>query len=307
MRPETAGDPMTGVKWTRKTTQRIARALRREGIAVGRSTVGRLLKQLGFRLRVNHKKRSTAAPQDRDRQFRVIRRRRNRFARAQDPILSIDCKKKELVGNFANAGAAWTSQRIDTLATDFRSDATGWAVPYGLYDTEANRGLVVVGTCRETPSFVTDCVATWWQLEGRRRYPHSRRLLILADGGGGNRATCHVWHAGLQSKLCDRYGLTVTVAHYPPGASKWNPVEHRLFSRLSANWRGEPLTTFEKILKFIRTTTTETGLKVRATLNPRAYRKTVTASPAEIEALSLKKHKVLPQWNYTLSPRPASK
>ena len=166
MQPETAGDPMTGVKWTRKTTERLATALRRQGIAVGRSTVGRLLKQMDFRLRVNHKKRSTAAPQDRDRQFRVIRRRRNRFARARDPIVSIDCKKKELVGNFTNAGAAWTHHRIETLATDFRSDATGCAVPYGLYDTEANRGLVVVGTCRETPSFVTDCVATWWKTEG---------------------------------------------------------------------------------------------------------------------------------------------
>ncbi len=307
MRPDTAGDPMTGLKWTRKTTERVARALQRQGLAVGRSTVGRLLKQMDFRLRVNHKKRSTAAPQDRDRQFRVIRRRRNRFAGARDPIVSIDCKKKELVGNFANAGAAWTQQATTTLATDFRSDATGVAVPYGLYDTEANRGVVVVGTSRETPTFVTDCVATWWKTEGRRRYPTSRHLLILADGGGGNRATGHVWHTGLHTKLCDRYGLTVTVSHYPPGASKWNPVEHRLFSRISRNWQGEPLETLETVLKFIRTTTTDTGLKVRAVLNPRSYPKTVKASPEEVESLSLKRHRILPQWNYTLTPRAASK
>ena len=283
------------------------KALRQQGIAVGRSTVGRLLTQMDFRRRVNHKKRSTAAPKDRDQQFRVIGRRRNRFARARDPIVSIDCKKKELVGNFTNAGAAWKQHRIETLATDFRSDATGVAVPYGLYDTEANRGLVVVGTGRETPTFVTDCVATWWKTEGRKRYPTSRRLLILADGGGGNRATCHVWHTGLQAKLCDRYGLTVTVSHYPPGASKWNPIEHRLFSRLSTNWQGEPLETFEKVLKFIRTTTTDTGLRVRGMLNARCYPKAVKASADEVESLSLKKHRILPQWNYTLTPRAMSK
>ena len=307
MQPETAGDPMTGLKWTRKTTERIAKALRQQGIAVGRSTVGRLLTQMDFRLRVNHKKRSTAAPKDRDQQFRVIGRRRNRFARARDPIVSIDCKKKELVGNFTNAGAAWKQHRIETLATDFRSDATGVAVPYRLYDTEANRGLVVVGTCRETPTFVTDCVATWWKTEGRKRYPTSRRLLILADGGGGNRATCHVWHTGLQAKLCDRYGLTVTVSHYPPGASKWNPIEHRLFRRISTNWQGEPLETFEKVLKFIRTTTTDTGLRVRGMLNARCDPKAVKASADEVESLSLKKHRILPQWNYTLTPRAMSK
>ena len=307
MQPDTAGDPMTGLKWTRKTTERIANALRRQGIAVGRSTVGRLLKQMDFRLRVNHKKRSTAAPKDRDRQFRVIRRRRNRFARARDPVVSIDCKKKELVGNFTNAGAAWKQHRIETLATDFRSDATGFAVPYGLYDTEANRGLVVVGTCRETPTFVTDCVATWWKTEGSKRYPTSRRLLILADGGGGNRATGHVWHAGLQTKFCDPYGLTITVSHYPPGTSKWNPIEHRLFSRISTNWQGEPLETFETVLKFIRSTTTDTGLRVRAMLNAGCYPKTVKVSVEEVKSLSLKKHRILPQWNYTLTPRAMSK
>jgi len=306
MEPETAGDPMTELKWTRKTTEKIARALQRHGISVGRSTVSRLLKQMDFRLRVNHKKRSTASPKDRDRQFLVIRRRRNRFTRSGDPILSIDCKKKELIGNFKNKGAAWKQKATETLATDFRSDAEGFAVPYGLYDTEANRGLVVVGTNRETPTFAADCVATWWKLEGSKRYPKSRRLLILADGGGGNRATCAVWHAGLQEKLCDRYGLTVTVTHYPPGASKWNPVEHRLFSRVSANWQGEPLETHEKLLKFVRTTTTDTGLKVRATLNTRDYPKGVKAAPEVQESLSLSKHRVLPKWNYTITPRAMS-
>lgn len=306
MKPETAGDPIEGLKWTRKTTDKIAKALRRHGIQVSRNTVGRLLKQMNFRLRVNHKKRSTASPKERDRQFRVIRRRRNAFASAGDPIVSVDCKKKELVGDFRNDGAAWKQKRVETLATDYRSDAKGVAVPYGLYDPEGNRGLVVLGTSRETPAYAADCVATWWQTEGIKRYPESKRLLILADGGGGNRSTSTVWHAHLQRKLCDKQGITVTVAHYPPGTSKWNPVEHFLFSRISANWRGEPLNSYEKTLKFIRTTKTETGLKVRALLNTKTYSTGVKISPEELETLALRRHRVLPKWNYTITPRGAS-
>lgn len=306
MQLETAGDPMSGLKWTRKTTAKISKALRRHGINVGRNTVAKLLKQMDFRLRVNHKKRSTACPKDRDRQFRLIRRRRNAFARTGDPILSIDCKKKEPVGNFKNSGVAWKQKAIETLANDFRSDAKGLAVPYGLYDTEANRGLVVVGTSRETPTFVVDCIVKWWQLEGCKRYTDSKRLLILADGGGGNRSTCHLWRALLQRKLCNRYGLTVTVSHYPPGTSKWNPVEHRLFSPISANWQGEPLESYEKILNFIRTTTSDTGLKVRAFQNSRDYPKGVKLSANEVQNFSVRKHRILPKWNYTFTPQSMS-
>lgn len=307
MRPDTAGDPMNGLKWTRKTTAKIAKTLRKHGIRVSRGTVGRLLKQMDFRLRVNHKKRSTASPKNRDRQFRLIKRRRNAFARSGDPVISIDCKKKELIGDFKNKGTAWKQQAIETLATDYRSDAKGIAVPYGLYDTQADRGLVVVGTSRETPAFAADCVAKWWQLEGRKRYPESHHILILADGGGGNRSTSHIWRAGLQQKLCDRYGLTVTVCHYPPGASKWNPVEHRLFGPISRNWRGEPLVSYEKTLKFIRTTKTDTGLKVRATLNSVDYPIGVRITAEQLEALSIRRNRVLPKWNYTLSPKFLSK
>lgn len=306
MLPDTAGDPITGLKWTRKTRTKIAKALCKHGVRVSPGTVGRLLKLMGYRLRVNHKKRSTASPKNRDRQFRVIKRRRTAFARSGDPVISVDCKKKELIGEFKNNGTAWKEQAVETLATDYRSDAEGIAVPYGLYDTQANRGLVVVGTSRETPTFATDCVAKWWQLEGRRRYPDSRRLLILADGGGGNRSTSHVWRVGLQQKLCDTYGLTVTVCHYPPGASKWNPVEHRLFGPISKNWQGEPLASYEKALKFIRTTKTETGLQVRAIMNTRHYPKGVKIPAEEIEALSVRRNRVLPEWNYTVSPRPMS-
>lgn len=307
MKSETAGDPMSGLKWTHKTTAKIAEALNRHGIRVGRNTVGRLLKQMGFRLRVNHKKRSTASPENRDRQFRIIRRRRNAFARRSDPVLSVDCKKRELVGNFKNAGSTWTQTATETLATDFRSDASGVAVPYGLYDTEENRGLIVIGTCRETPTFAVDCVRRWWQMEGRHRYPERKRLLILADGGGGNGSTCHAWRAELQKKICDEFGLTVTVSHYPPGTSKWNPIEHRLFSRVSANWQGEPLESYEKALKFLRTTTTASGLKVRAVLNTGDYPKGVKIAREEMEELLVRKHRILPKWNYTITPRLMSK
>ncbi len=303
MKPDTAGDPINGLKWTRKTTRKISEALKPMGIKVGRNTVGRLLKEMDFRLRVNHKKRSTASPPERDRQFRRIKSMRNAFALKGDPIVSIDSKKKELVGNFKNAGAAWKDKAIETLDHDFRSLALGIAIPYGLYDPVLNRGYVVVGTSKETPEFAVDCLVNWWRLEGQKHYPHSKRLLVLADGGGGNASNSRVWRARLQSKFCDRFGIAITVCHYPPGTSKWNPVEHFLFSYISKNWEGEPLETYEKVLKYIRTTTTETGLKVRAQFNSKTYKKGVSISDEEMESLCIQKYPRLPKWNYTINPR----
>jgi hypothetical protein len=303
MEHETAGDPMSGLKWTRKTTKKISEALKRAGIHVSRNTVARLLTQMDFRLRVNHKKRSRVCAPDRDKQFRYIKRTRRAFAQLGVPVMSIDSKKRELVGNFKNAGVAWKQKAVETLDHDFPSDAEGVAIPYGLYDTEANRGFVVVGTSRETPAFAVDCLVKWWQLEGRKRYPNTERILILADCGGGNGSRSRVWKARLQSEFCDRYGLKVTVCHYPPGASKWNPVEHRLFSRISSNWEGEPLESYEKILKFIRTTTTDTGLKVRASLNKKNYPTGGRIADQEMKTLRIKTHTTRPKWNYTISPR----
>lgn len=303
MKPDTAGDPINGLKWTRKTTKKIAEALKTMGIHLGRNTVGRLLKEIDFRLRVNHKKRSTASPPQRDKQFRRIKRMRNTFARKGDPIVSIDSKKKELVGNFSNAGAAWKHKAIETWDHDFRSLALGIAIPYGLYDPVRNRGYVVVGTSKETPEFAVDCLVNWWRLEGQKHYPNSKRLLILADGGGGNASNSRVWRARLQSKFCDRFGIAITVCHYPPGTSKWNPIEHFLFSHISKNWQGEPLDTYEKVLKYIRTTTTETGLKVRAQLNRKTYMKGVSISDEEMESLCIQKYPRLPKWNYNIKPR----
>ena len=303
MEPDTAGDPISGVKWTRKTTTKISEALGKIGIQVSRNTVGKLLKEVNFRLRANHKKRSTASPRDRDKQFKRIKRMRNAFALKEEPIISIDSKKKELVGNFKNAGVAWKQKALETLDHDFPSLAEGTAIPYGLYDPTLNRGFVVVGTSRETPDFAVDCLVSWWLLEGKKNYPLSKRLLILADGGGGNASNSRVWKARLQSSFCDRFGIAITVCHFPPGTSKWNPVEHFLFSYISKNWAGEPLETYEKVLKYIRTTTTKTGLKVRAQLNTKVYKKGVSISDDEMDSLCIQKHPHLTKWNYTIKPR----
>ena len=303
MKPETAGDPISGLKWTRKSTAKISKALGQIGIQVGRNTVGKLLKAINFRLRVNHKKRSTASPHDRDKQFKRIKRMRHTFTLRGEPIISIDAKKRELVGHFKNAGVAWKQEAIETFDHDFRSLAEGIAIPYGLYDPILNRGFVVLGTSKETPDFAVDCLVSWWLLEGKKQYLHSKRLLILADGGGGNASNSRVWKAHLQSKFCDRFGIAITVCHYPPGTSKWNPIEHFLFSHISKNWAGEPLETYEKVLKFIRTTSTETGLKVRAQLNTKIYQKGVSISNEEMKHLCLRKHPKLPKWDYTINPR----
>jgi len=302
MEHETAGDPITGLKWTHKTTEKIATELSSLGIAVSARTVAKLLKRMGFSLRVNHKKRSNGSPQQRDAQFVYISELRERFAGEANPVISVDSKKKELVGQFKNSGTAWHQEPVLVNDHDFRSDADGIAIPYGIYDLRSNRGTVFVGTTHDTPEFAVDAVERWWRGEGRKRYPNSSNLAILADGGGSNGSRCRFWKHALQQKLCDRHGLEVTVAHYPPGASKWNPIEHRLFSEVSKNWAGRPLDGYETILNYLRTTTTSTGLRVKAHLVRKSYRKGKKISNAEMKKLPIKKHDVHPQWNYTLSP-----
>ena len=302
MEHETAGDPITGLRWTRKTTEKIATELRALGIEVSARTVAKLLKQMDFSLRVNHKKKSNGSAQDRDAQFANIADLREDFAASGDPLISIDTKKKELVGSFCNSGRAWNQRPIVVNDHDFRSLGVGMAVPYGIYDPLANRGTVFVGMSHDTPQFAVENVEKWWRQEGRERYRHSTRLGILADGGGSNGSRCRAWKYGLYHELARRHDLTVTVAHFPPGASKWNPIEHRLFSQISNNWAGEPLESFEKILKFIRTTRTSTGLRVRAQLVRKHYDKGLTIRDAEMRELCLETGPTLPQWNYTLLP-----
>ena len=303
MKNDSAGDPMGGLRWTHRTTEKISQELRSLKIEVSPRTVARLLKKMGFSLHVNHKSISRTAPKDRDAQLAHIAELREEYGAASVPVISVDTKKKELVGNFKNQGAAWNREPTQVNDHDFRSDASGLAVPYGVYDLQANRGTVFVSASYDTPLFAVACIEKWWRSEGQKRYPGARKLLVLADCGGSNGYRCRAWKYGLQHDLCDRHGLTVTVAHYPAGASKWNPIEHRLFSEISKNWKGVPLTCLETILKYLRTTTTSAGLRVRAHLVRRTYAKGVRISDSDMKDLALEVHNPMPSWNYTLAPR----
>jgi hypothetical protein len=265
--------------------------------------VARLLRKLGYRLRVNHKKIAGSSHPQRNTQFEYIRSRRRRCERKAIPVISVDTKKKEMVGCFKNAGALWSRRARAVLDHDFRSDAVGMAIPYGIYDTAANRGAVFVGTSHDTAAFALDSIVAWWRNEGRRRYPDANQLLILADNGGSNGSSHRAWRHALQHELVDPFGLTVTVCHYPPGTSKWNPIEHRLFAQISRNWAGEPLASYELLLNYIRTTTTETGLRVTARLRSGDYPTAIKVSDDDMKSLKLTPHAVCPQWNYTIRPR----
>lgn len=302
MTHEVAGDPCTGLKWTRRTTQKIARELRAVGLEVSARTVARLLKKLRFSLRVNRKMIGRGSSPDRDEQFTYIARLRTRFAAQHLPIVSIDSKKKEMVGNFKNGGTAWNRTAVLVNDHDFRSDAKGMALPHGIYDVRGNRGTIFVGISHDTPDFAVDNLVRWWSTEGRRRYPDAQKLLVLADGGGSNGPRNRAFKYGLQTRLCNVHHVAVTVCHYPAGASKWNPIEHRLFSEISKNWKGRPLDSYETILNYIRTTRTATGLRVKAGLVMKRYTTGVKISLAQMKTIDLRPHKVQPQRNYTLHP-----
>ena len=299
---DTAGDPITGVKWSRRTAAKVAMALDDFGIHVSANTVARLLHTMGYSLHVNQKQLATDASPDRNEQFLYISDLRQHFERRGVPIISIDTKKRELIGNFKNPGTRWDRSPRLVNDHDFRSDAIGVAIPHGIYDVLANRGCVTVGVSHDTPAFAARAIARWWQQDGRVRYAQSRRLLLLGDTGGSNGYRCRAWKTELQSQLADVFGLTLTMAHYPTGASKWNPIEHRLFSEISKNWAGEPLDTYQKVLRFIRSTRTQTGLSVTAHLDRRYYPTGVDPTPEQLHALRLQPGQVLPKWNYTLSP-----
>ena len=268
---------MSGLRWTRKTTEKIAEQLVGLGIEVSPNTVARLLNQMGFSLKTNRKNIESGVQHKRghrarrNRQFLTIKSTRHRFERADQPVISVDGKKREMIGLFKNSGRAWRDKPKQVNDHDFRTDAIGVALPYGIYDVGRNTGMVMVGTARETPAFAVDAIDRWWRTRGRKDYPGAQRLLILADSGGANSARSRVWKCDLQQKICNRYGLSVTVHHYPPGASKWNPIEHKLFSEISKNWQGVPLASYETAIKYISTTETRSGLKVNAVLNSRTY------------------------------------
>ena len=302
MTHETAGDPVSGLKWTHRTTAKLAHELRGLGIHVCPQTVARLLKAMGYSLRVNHKKLAGASHPNRDQQFRYITELRERCAADSIPVISVDTKKKELVGAFRNPGAKWDRSPELVNDHDFPSDAEGLAIPYGIYDPRANAGTVFVGRTADTPAFAVDCIEKWWRTEGRKNYPQAKTLQILADGGGSNSSTARAWKFNLQHRLCNRHGLRVTVAHYPPATSKWNPIEHRLFCEISKNWAGRPLDSYETILKYLRTTRTSTGLRVRAHLVRKTYKTGVKVTDAQMRELRITPNSVMPKWNYTIEP-----
>lgn len=304
---EVAGDPSSDQQWVRRSLRKLQRALQSYGLELAPSTIQQILRAYGIRSKGNVKHLMPRAHPDRDHQFRYIVEVRNRFKRARWPIISVDTKKKELIGLFKNRGRIWTEKAPEVHTYDFPTDAVAKAVPYGVYDVQANRGAVYVGLDGDTPDFAVDAIVAWWRTQGRRRYPGARRLLILADGGGSNGYRVGRWKTQLQQRLVNAFGLTVTVCHYSPGAAKWNPVEHRLFSQISQTWAGLPLTSVEVLLSAIRSTTTGSGLRVTATLLPGTYPRELKASAKDLASICIRRHKVCPQWNYTLAPRKTGK
>ena len=289
--------------WTGKRLRDISRELAQLGLRVCPNTVRRLLEEVDYALHANRKSLCAQTSPHRDQQFDWLNHHRQEFTRSGCPIISVDTKKKELVGQFKNSGRVWSREPILVQDHDFRSQAQGMAIPYGIYDLHANRGTVVVGTSHDTPAFAVEAICQWWRQQGCRRYPNAPELLILADSGGSNGAHCRAWKLALQEKLVDPYGLSVTVCHYPTGASKWNPVEHRLFSQISMHWSGQPLTDYATIVRLIRGTRTQTGLVVNCTLNTKHYPTKVQVSNRQMDELQLLKHPTLPEWNYTVLPR----
>jgi Rhodopirellula transposase DDE domain len=300
---ETAGDPTSDQKWVRSSLRTLSQRLKEAGHTVSPPTVGRVLKTLDYALHVNAKKiEARAHHPDRPAQFAYIAQQRQAFTEAGQPIISVDTKKKELIGVFKNAGRAWSQEAEAVNVHDFRGDATGRAVPYGIYDLTHNQGTVYVGSSGDTAQFAVDAIARWWQTQGQDAFPQAEELLILADGGGSNDCRSRLWKQQIQEHLCNGVGLRVTVAHYPTGCSKWNPIEHRVFGPISLNWAGKPLRTVETMLAYIRGTTTTTGLEVHAERLDGVYPTGQRLSDREMKALQMRKHDVCPAWNYTISP-----
>lgn len=300
--PQTGGDPMGRTRFVRRSLAALGAELGREGLAACPTTVARLLRGLGYSPRINVKRFTGPDHPDRDRQFENIREWIGIFEGLGRPIISVDGKKKELIGNFKNAGSAWCDEPDEVNVYDFIADAECRATPYGIYDVRAGRGHVCVGTSADTPAFAVEAIRSWWVRYGCKRYRGADELLILADGGGSNGHRPRLWKAALQEQIADGCGLHVTVCHYPTGASKWNPVEHRLFGPVSINWAGRPLRSLDVLLGWVRGTTVG-GTAVTASLDRAAYATKVKVPDAEMRRLDLERHEVCPEWNYTISPR----
>jgi hypothetical protein len=303
--PEERGDPESPLRWTVKSTRTLAGELTAQGHEVSAGTVGDLLREQGFRLQANAKTLEGKRHPDRDAQFRYINGQARDHQDAGDPVISVDAKKKELVGQFGNAGRQWRPEGRPARVRDhdFASEADGKAIPYGIYDLAADAGWVNVGTDHDTAAFAVESIRRWWNGIGRAGYPRAGRLLIAADAGGSNGYRTRAWKAELAA-LALETGLAITVCHFPPGTSKWNKIEHRLFSHISMNWRGRPLASHEVIVESIAATTTRTGLTVHAELDPGSYPAGIQVSKTQADALPLTRHHWHGEWNYTLRPEP---
>ena len=299
----TAGDPMSNIRWTCKSVRKISDQLKKMGHAVSYRTVHRLLIGMGYSLQANRKSLSKENNPERDRQFRIINRKVSKYLREELPVISVDTKKKEIVGKFANKGTTWRKKGEPQLVEDhdFSSRGIGKAIPYGTYDIGKNQGLVNVGISSDTAEFAVNSILKWWNEFGERNYPEADKLLICADGGGSNGSRNRLWKYCLQ-RFSDKTGLEIYVCHYPPGTSKWNKIEHRMFSYISSNWRGQPLESYEAIIDLIGSTTTKKGLKIKAKLDKRKYKKGRAISDEEFKRINLVKNKTLSQWNYSIIP-----
>ncbi len=294
---------MRDQKWLNCRLSDIRQHLDTRGHAVSKPVISRLLRTHRYSLRANVKQHAGKQHPERDQQFQHLQAQRAAHQAAGQPVISVDTKKKELVGNFKNAGQIWCQDAEVVDVHDFPQDAVGRAVPYGIYDLQHNRGTVYAGQSADTPAFAVDNIAEWCATELRERFPEATQLLIEADSGGSNSARSRVWKQALQAQVADRFGLTVTVCHYPRGASKWNPVEHRLFSEISKTWAGCPLRSFEAVVDYIRDTCTHTGLRVEAHLVATRYAPGGNVPNAVMATLNIQAHDVCPQWNYTIRPR----
>jgi hypothetical protein len=304
--PLTRGDPMSPLRWTCKSRAKLTVALTTQGWAVSSTTVGRLLHALGYRLQSVRKSREGTSHPDRNAQFEHINATAATFLRRQQPVISVDTKKKELVGDFKNAGQEWqpTGTPEPVRVHDFPGDAIGKAIPYGVYDMARNEAWVSVGRDHDTPAFAVASIRQWWTMMGRRAYPRAKTLLITADAGGSNGYRSRAWKMELQ-RLADDLRLRIHVSHFPPGTSKWNKIEHRLFCHITKNWRGRPLRTFETVVELIGYTETAAGLRVKAKLDKRTYVTGRKVTKAEMRTLELHPHAFHGDWNYELRPRPS--
>lgn len=301
--PYTRGDPMNPLLWTSKSVRLIGKALYNKGFKISCVTVGKLLKSLGYSLQANKKTDEGGKVEDRDEQFEYINSSAISFMSQHCPVISVDCKKKELIGNYKNNGTEWEPKKNapDVKVYDFVDKELGKAVPYGIYDLAQNEGWVNVGISSDTAEFAVNAIRTWWQEMGQEQYANSKRLLITADGGGSNSSRGRLWKTELQ-KLSTEIGIEISVCHFPPGTSKWNKIEHRLFSFISKNWRAKPLTSIEVVVNLIANTTTEKGLKVKAKQDSTLYAKSIKVTDRELEQVNLKRNEFRGDWNYTIAP-----